>query len=350
MDREMNRWLLLVLQLPAQPSNARVKTWRRLQQLGAIAVKNSVYVLPNSAQAIEDFEWLRSEIEALKGQANLFTAASVDGVEEQEIIDQFQTARADEFRQFRRDLGRLGPSAKRSSMRGEAMMRTMRQMRERFRRISDIDFFTAPGGHEAEQELAALERTSRSAVPRKGTAIPLEHLDRKDFKRRIWVTRPRPGVDRFASAWLISRFIDPGAKFRFAADAQQVNDGIPFDMYGAGFRHEGDHCTFETLQARFAIADPTVRRIGEIVHDLDLKEDRFRSPQAPAIGALVEGLRATYDDDVELLEHGVRLFEALYKGLQPGRPSNRTKTRSSEQHKTRVRRRAAAHAKKGGTK
>src|SRR5262245_19712625 len=113
-DDLVNRWLLLVLQLPTQPSNARVKTWRRLQQLGAISVKHSVYVLPNSAQAVEDFEWLRSEIQGMKGHASIFTAASLDGIEEREIIEQFQASRAEDYRLLRRDLAQLGPRRRRA--------------------------------------------------------------------------------------------------------------------------------------------------------------------------------------------------------------------------------------------
>ena len=320
----VNRWLLLVLQLPAQPSNARVKTWRRLQQLGAISVKHSVYVLPNSAQAVEDFEWLRSEIQGMKGQASIFTASSIDGLEEREIVAQFQASRAEDYKQFQRDLVRLRPARRATRGRVEEKTRAVRQMRERLTQIRDIDFFSAPGSQEAERELSALERVQRRTEDRPFSAVaPLQN---KDYKRRLWVTRPRPGVDRFASAWLISRFIDPAARFGFATDGTPAKDAVPFDMYDAGFRHEGDLCTFEVLQARFAISDPIVRRIGEIVHDLDLKENRFRAPQTVAVGAVVEGLRLSYADDQELLQHGLVLFEALYRGLDHNKAAPRQRS------------------------
>jgi hypothetical protein len=325
-DDLTNRWLLLVLQLPAQPSKARVKTWRRLQQLGAISVKHSVYVLPNSAQAVEDFEWLRSEVQGMKGQASIFTAASIDGVEEREIIGQFQSTRAEDYQLLRRELARLRPR-RRQAGRGTDRMRAIRQLRERLTEIRQIDFFSAPGSEEAERDLSALERAS----PKSAESQPVlaAQVDRKEYKRRLWITRPRPGVDRFASAWLIRRFIDRDARFDFTTDATDVKDGVAFDMYSMGFRHERDLCTFEVLQMRFGIADATVRRIGEIVHDLDLKEDRYRAQHAVAIGTLVEGLRSCFDDDHELLAQGMMLFEALYRGLEERKSNARRSVTST---------------------
>jgi hypothetical protein len=333
-DDLANRWLLLVLQLPTQPSNARVKTWRRLQQLGAISVKHSVYVLPNSAQAVEDFAWLRSEIQGMKGQASIFTADSIDGVEEREIVEQFRSTRAEDYRLFRRELARIKPQGRRAA-RGTDHMRTIRQLRERLSEIRQIDFFLAPGADEAQRELTALERATDKTHNRQSAAA--EQFDRKDYKRRFWVTRPRPGVDRFASAWLIRRFIDPEARFGFVADAKDSKEAVAFDMYSSGFRHERNLCTFEVLQARFGIADAAVRRIGEIVHDIDLKEDRYRAPHTVAIGVLVDGLRSSFTDDHALLEQGMVLFEALYRGLgerQPGTGGTASTTKPKSPRKS----------------
>jgi hypothetical protein len=330
-----NPWLLLVLQLPARPSNARVKTWRRLQQLGAVSVKNAVYVLPNSAQALEDFEWLRSEIECVKGQANIFSASSIDGVRNDDIVEQFQTARATDYKHLLKDIRLTQKRVTRVSNHDDELIRSAQQLRERLTRVRAIDFFSASGGEDAEREIKAVEQSVRRTAESLVTQ-GLRHLDPKEYRTRRWVTRPRPGVDRFASAWLISRFIDPEATFDFVSDAKNVHDAVPFDMFGGGFGHEGDLCTFEVLASRFRIADVAVRRIGEIVHDLDLKEERFRAPQAPGIGVVVEGLRATFRDDSELLREGIVLFEALYHGIQPPKaaPSRATKSHSKTQRGT----------------
>ena len=306
--------MILALQLPARPSNARVKTWRRLQQLGAVAVKHAVYVLPHSAQALEDFSWLRTEIEGVGGQATVFTASTVDDLDEAEIIEQFKVARAADYKQLLADLRAFKGHAR--AARSPATIKELRAVRDRLEHIRSIDFFSASGSTDVETALAALERQRRRLVPPPATAAE-EGIDRASYVGRSWVTRPRPGVDRFASAWLIRRFIDARARFVFGTDPVEVPDAVPFDMYDVGFRHEGERCTFEVLAWRFGIHDLTVRRIGEIVHDVDLKDDRFRAPQAPTVAMLVEGLRASVADDAELLQAGISLFEALYQGLQP---------------------------------
>ena len=224
-------------------------------------MKNAVYALPNNAQSLEDFEWLRAEVVALGGQATIFAATSIKGL-------------PSEFDERR--MKSAGPS-----------------------RI----------------------RASRGAAA-SGKAA----LDPKDFRGRTWVTRPRPGVDRFASAWLIHRFIDADARFVFGSSPEKAPDAVPFDMYQAGgFKHEGDRCTFEVFCERFALADDVLRRIGEIVHDIDLKDDRFKDPHASTIGILVEGLRASFADDATLLDQGMLLFEALYQALAVGKGPRRGK-------------------------
>ena len=160
-------------------------------------------------------------------------------------------------------------------------------------------------------------RTPGKRAPKSRSASALARADVEEYRNRVWVTRPRPGVDRFASAWLIRRFIDPNATFQFAAAAARYPDAVPFDMYQTGgFRHEGDLCTFEVLHERFGIRDGNVKRIGEIVHDVDLKEERYRSQHTSTVATLVDGLRASIPDDSRLLEHGMVLFEALYQSFQ----------------------------------
>jgi hypothetical protein len=231
-------------------------------------VKNSVYVLPNTEQAREDFEWLRAEVVALGGQASIFEASSISRVDERRILKQLRAATA------------------------------------------------------AIQKSDSESRPSRTPGQPKNPA-----LDPRDFQHRQWLTRPRPGVDRFSSAWLIRRFVDPKASFLFASSPDRWPEAVPFDMYQpGGFKHEGDRCTFEVLSDRFGIVDVAVHKIAEIVHDLDLKDARFKSPHAQTIGALVEGLRASIADDGKLLEQGMTLFEALYQSFKSSRaPRGRPK-------------------------
>jgi len=87
-------------------------------------------------------------------------------------------------------------------------------------------------------------------------------------------------------------------------------------MYGVEFSHHGDACTFETLAHHFAVQDSAVRRLAQIVHNLDLKDEKFKVPEAPAVGGIVEGLRKMYAKDGQLLQEGIKMFEALYRSLQ----------------------------------
>jgi hypothetical protein len=316
-----HRWLVFVHQLPAHPSNGRVKTWRRLQQIGAVAVKNAVHVLPNTPQAAEDFEWLRIEVLALGGQATIFEASSISGVEEKQIIRQFKKAQNEEYVRLNKDIRTLTARLGKRFRLDDDAVRTIHGLQERLRDALQKDFFGATGGRKAEAALKQLATPSDPSSRRSGRKTrTAEEIDRRDYRRRTWVTRPRPGVDRFSSAWLIRRFVDPHAAFVFADSSAKHPGAVPFDMYqSGGFKHEGDQCTFEVLQRRFGIADRAVGSIAEIVHDLDLKDDRFKHPHRATIGALVEGLRASVSEDGKLLEQGIVLFEALYESFRSQR-------------------------------
>jgi hypothetical protein len=307
-------WLLLAHQLPTRPSKARVKTWRRLQQIGAVPTKNSVYVLPNSEQCREDFEWIRSEIVALGGEATVFAAEALDSGGA-DLIAAFQRARNADYRALKQDADTM-KSASRAKRpdpiaNREEWRRGVRRLRERFNDIKRTDFFHAPAGRDAESSIRALERLA--AGSKESVAIDGPALAPTAFRDRRWVTRPRPGVDRMASAWLIRRYIDAQAAFGFVE--QPADSDVPFDMYTGEFSHHGTLCTFETLAQRFSIADPAVARIGQIVHDLDMKERRYAQPEAPAVERMVEGFQELYPDDQTLLQHGMGMFEALARSF-----------------------------------
>ncbi|MBI3261647.1 MAG: chromate resistance protein [Acidobacteria bacterium] len=312
------RWLLLLLQLPTRPSRARVQTWRRLQRLGALSLKNAAYLLPNTPQAREDFEWMKREIVGFKGQASVFAADAIGEAEDEAIVAAFRDARRQEFDEVIRSLERLRRSlgseaARRGTASALRAARVTRRWRQRLDQIQDVDFFEAPNAARARALLQDIE-TRLEGRPRQ----PSKPGKRPEgvYRRRTWVTRPRPGIDRMGSAWLIRRFIDPEARFEFAREVPSADSGrVPFDMFDAEFSHHGDSCTFEVLVERFGIDDPAVRHIGHIVHDLDLKDAKFGVSEASTIGGLVEGLGETYGDDAELLEHGVVLFEGLYRSL-----------------------------------
>ena len=312
------RWLLLAHQLPARSSNARVKTWRRLQQIGAVPARNSVYVLPNTDAAREDFEWIRSEIVALGGEATVFAADALNAEGSDDIEGAFRRARDADYHDLMRDAKRLAEqtrSTRRTTMTHEAVARAVKHLGERLNAIRGVDFFHAPVGEAAADAVAALEQRLADRMPgRKESTV---RISSKEFMNRRWVTRPRPGVDRMASSWLIRRFIDPKATFGFVErPAGPMSNDVPFDMYAGDFSHHGERCTFEVLAQRFGITDATARRLAEIVHDLDMKENRYNAPEAPAVGRMVEGLRQLHADDATLLEQGMTMFEALARSFE----------------------------------
>ena len=334
------RWLLFIHQLPSHPSNLRVTTWRRLQQIGAIALKQAVYALPDTPDAREDFEWLRTEVKAAGGDASVFAADHVDAWSDDALVEAFRRARQDLYEQLSLDvehaLKRAARSRRPKGTRAPAVGRLLGIFRERLVAVEKIDFFGSAGRDRVLTSLLQLE----DHISGTGRQPPLpEPGDRSErmasFQGRMWITRPRPGVDRMASAWLIRRFIDPQAEFGFAADRQSVPDaGVPFDMFGVEFSHQGDGCTFETLCSVFGIAGPPLSRIAAIVHDLDLKDGRFGAPECSTVGAMIEGLQLACQDDEALLEQGMTLFDSLYRSFaqstratgpriaaRPGRPA-----------------------------
>jgi hypothetical protein len=319
-------WLLLVHQLPPRPTHVRVKIWRRLQDLGAVAFKNSVYVLPHSAQSREDFEWVRTEIRALGGEATVFTADSVDTFSNDDVAATFRRAREADYATLERDAKAMsarpagyrttGPARRARVQRGQALQ-------ARLAHLDAIAFFP-PKNRDA--AAAAVAQAVSSGDPAETRSARTDRLKTSAFHGRVWVTRPRPGIDRMASAWLIRRFIDAKAHFAFSPTPPAAGKAIAFDMYGVEFGHTEGGCTFETLVARFGLAWPPITRIAHIVHDLDLKETRYGPAEAAAFAALVEGLRLTYAADAILLKHGMVLFEALYRSfLSESGPARRVR-------------------------
>jgi hypothetical protein len=307
------RWLLMVHQLPSEPSSVRVRTWRQLQQLGAVSIKQAVYVLPDSPPARDAFMQVRADIASAGGQASVFASGSVDTASDDALVEAFRGPRERDYATMARDVERslrqLRGSRRRSGARADVDA-GLQQLRQRLAEVERLDFFGAAG---RDQVVALLHQLASTAAAESGKGEP-RGPQLSEYRGRLWVTRPRPGIDRIASAWLIRRFVDPAAHFDFVTDHRAAPaDALPFDMSDVEFSHYGDHCTFETLCERFGIRDRGVARIAAIVHDLDLKDDRFGSPEAPTIGGLIQGLQRANSDDHVLLDRGMGLFEALYR-------------------------------------
>jgi hypothetical protein len=311
-------WLLLAHQLPPKPAYFRVKIWRRLQDLGSVAIKASLYALPSNTETREDFQWLLREIQEGGGEATLFEARLVDGLTDQEVRALFDKARDADYEALAveaRSLAEMVASdPEQWRVRIPEFRPLLAKLRRRLAEVVEIDFFGANGRDAVEGLLSGIESRLTEAVETENEEETMPAEPEKPHGR-TWVTRRGVHVDRIASAWLICRFIDPEARFKFVSDKGYVPEPgeIRFDMFEAEYTHEGDHCTFEVLLARLCPPEPALQAIAEIVHDIDLKDGKFGREEAAGIRTLIAGIAAATDDDSRRLERGATVFEDLYK-------------------------------------
>ncbi len=317
-----DRWLLLIHQIPPKPNYFRVKIGRRLQRLGAVALKNSVYILPRNEQAQEDFQWIAREIVEGGGEASVCDAHFVEGVSDGHIEALFHAARdadyaqvAEEARGLLDSLPASGPlpDDKRAEVEGR-----FPRLKRRLADVIAIDFLGAPRRGAAEGLVASLD--ARLMTEPK---TPEPRAKPEEYRERTWVTRKGIHVDRMASGWLIRRFIDRDARFKFvpAKDYRPEPGELRFDMFEAEFTHEGDRCTFEVLLARFGLDAPGLRAIAEIVHDIDLKDSKFTRQDALGFERLVAGIAMAHREDEARLERACAVLDDLHEYFKHKRPT-----------------------------
>jgi len=300
-----SRWLLLIHQLPPTPSYLRVKIARRMQRIGAVAIKNTVYVLPAADNTLEDFQWTIGEVRAGGGEANLFEARVIEGLTDGEVEQLFNVARDEDYEEIAAEARQLGQSR----AAGQQLATDIARLRKRVADVRAIDFFAAPKGHVVVALLDELTSRVTDAAP-----PATEPATEKTYRARTWVTRAGVHVDRMASAWLIRRFIDPEATFKFVTSKPyESKDGaVRFDMFDAEFTHEGDRCTFEVLLDRMSLHDPALRAIAEVVHDIDLKETKFDRPETAGIAVLVASIAMAHREDEARIDRASQALDDLY--------------------------------------
>ncbi len=312
------RWLLLIHQIPPEPAYLRVRIGRRLQALGAVALKNAVYALPRSDAAQEDLAWVRREIAEAGGEAVLTAATLLEGMRDEEVEALFHSARSADYGRIAERAARLDSRLRRRASPPPRAAAELRRLEAQLASTIAIDFFEAPGREVAEGRLEAIAARVRAAE-RSGTndAAPAVRPDPRQVSGGTWVTRRGVHVDRIACAWLIRRFLDPEARFKFVAPRgyRPSSGEIRFDMYDAEFTHDGDRCSFEVLLDEAGIKEPALRAVGEVVHDIDLKDAKFGRPEAAGVARLLEGIALAERDDGRRLERGARVFEDLHRAF-----------------------------------
>ena len=302
-DRPRNAdapWLLLMFGLPTKQASRRVEVWRKLKQYGALSLPSSGYLLPNTASNHEHFEWLAAAIRKYNGNASVVKVNEIDDQPSAQLRQKFTEARSRDYEELQRAL------RKKSAKRNPA---DLARLRRRFQQIASIDFFNSPLRSRVESFLNSADGVAHSSSTRATNK-------RKEYLNRTWVTRPRPGIDRVSSAWLIRKFIDAHARFSFADDPRKVPNAVPFDMFQAGgFGHRGDDRTFETLRKEFAIRDPKVAVIAQIIHDADLEDERYGRSEGVGLDRVLIGWAQEGTADDELLRRGMEMIEGLYQSI-----------------------------------
>jgi hypothetical protein len=315
-------WLLIFYSVPAHPVSGRMKIWRKLAKTGAVQLKGAVYILPANDENRELFQWIIGEVKSLGGDGSFVQTARIETLKDREVRELFRAQRDAEYRDIAKSLDGLERkvhSGRTGAVAGirESIAGPLAALRKTDNEIRSRDFFDAPLGRETGRRIQAIEsalKDLKEAGDKKPS--PPARKDPKAYRQRVWVTRRRPFVDRMSSAWLIQRFIDPAAKFRFIDEkdlGSLPNGDVAFDMQGAEFTHHGELCTFETLMRSFGIKDRAVKKIAEIVHDLDLKDDKYGHRETSGIEEILTGIRKTSKTDADILEKGMAVFEMLYQ-------------------------------------
>ena len=298
-------WLLLVFSLPAKSASQRVEIWRKLKRYGMLPLRSSGYVLPNSAMNQERMEWLASAIRSYRGQASVVQVQGFDDLPAERLEQLFIEARSQDYQKLLHELKKFLSLSLARRPAGR-----LNRIRRKFLEIVEIDFFGSPLRARLEKLLTHADEPAANKLGRNQKRKEREYLN------RLWMTRPRPGIDRVSSAWLIRRFIDPKSRFVFGGEPAVHPDAIPFDMFcPQGFGHRGEDCTFETLCKQFSIRDGKVRRIAQIIHDADLGDEKFGRMEGQGLDRVLNGWAKQDLPDNELLQRGMDLIEGLYESL-----------------------------------
>ena len=309
------KWILFSYSIPAANAKARMRTWRRISATGAAQLKTGLQILPYREELLETITWLIGEVNSLGGEAVALQCLQVEGMSDQQIERLFQAQVDGEFQQIQVEAASLLPEEEGLGTEDtikEASL-ALRKLRKRCEAVRERDFF--PSGAAA-KTLKALDTVSaRLLRPEPGTPAAARR-DIAQYQGRTWVTRARPYVDRLASAWLIARFIDPRATFRFLSPGQAeslVQGELPFDMATGEFTHRGERITFEVLLHEFSLGNPALDKMAELVKAIDIQEGALPE-EATFLKTLLDGLISLGGNDHQLLERAGLLFEALHAG------------------------------------
>lgn len=309
----MMNWIVFSYSLPGKSSSSpRVTLWRRLRRLGAISPTGGIYVLPAQEACVEAFQWLAQEIKQSNGQAVVMHVQQFEGLTDQQLFELFREARQEDYAEIK-DQVTILEQAMAAEKNGEMvtdLQDTLTKLQRHYADIRRIDYFDSPEGLQIAAQLAKI---AQALAPAADLPAQIARATIEDYKNRPWVTRPKPHVDRLACAWLIRRFINPEATIRYAL--QPEPEEVAFDMQAAEFSHSGNLCTFETMIRAFDLNVPGLALLAEIVHEIDLQDERYFHPEITGVETILQGWLQLDLADAELEKHGIVLFEGLLSVL-----------------------------------
>jgi hypothetical protein len=327
------RWYIFIHQLPPRPLYLRAKVRNLLSRAGAIALRDAVYLLPLREALLPELRRTAAVAVTGGGEAYVGLTEFDERPSHEDLVEAFRRARDEDYRtlaaQVRKWAAKLDRRSGTSAPEGQFRARSTHAKR-RLDQIIRIDFFEAHGRAEAEAALANLDARLR---PGSSEATRAHAMDR-ELLGRTWVTRRGIQVDRIASAWLVRRFIDPRARFRFIdPHGEEPRAGeLRFDMVAGDFTHEEDRCTFETLVLRTGIKDPALARVAEIVHEIDIKDGKYACPEKTGVQQMLGGMLMATPDDESRLDRGFAMFDDLYQSFHRGLPAPAAGRVSREAH------------------
>ena len=307
-------WLLLVASLSGHYGALRLRLWRSLKALGAATLRDGVYAAPALDTVRAEFEEQLAEIKASGGTGNIFTVTDVPPSDEEAMIALF-----DRGEQYEKHAGSVDTFLSHLNSTNEVeARRSLRQVQREFAAIEATDFFPTKTRELALGALQDAERAfSRRFSPDEPVAVhaAVPRCQKADFQNRLWATRSRLWVDRVCSAWLIRRFIDPGARFQWLEHAGDCpKKAIGFDFDGAQFTHVEHFVTFEVLIHTFELdADFALARIAALVHQLDVGGGRVA--EAAGFETILTGARERCATDDDLLNDISRVLDDMYRAF-----------------------------------
>ena len=305
-------WLFLMSNLPATHSSYRVRVWRQLKKFGAIQLKTSTYVLPDEPVHYERFRSLAKEIVDNGGEAALIRVKDVEGMPYPALIAMFNEARAREYDEIAEPLTLLIRDTRDRKSSPEAFTKQLQKFQQRFHEIKNIDFFQSSRG----EDLERLFRKAESLPSNRGESERKGRLSADGYQGKTWIVRPRPEIDGVGSTWLIYNFIDPEAKFVFARTRTKHQRISPYVIIESEFSRNLDCCAFETLIELFGIRERAVLQLAEIIHDADLKDDKFDRVEGFGINQILKGWAKDGLSDEDILERGFWCLDGLRAQLK----------------------------------